>query len=496
MKPLLFFVLLVVSFCLAAQNRTNVWELCYPWSPTSTKCELRYSNGAMDTSSVYRVMSFVNTNASICDTAGNLLFYTNGIAIGNSNYDTLQNSVDFNPGTLTDFNDPQGMTSCQGALILPDPGNSERYYVFHESGEGFIVSNIFQVQPLHLSYSVVDMTLDGGLGGIIDTLKNIHVIEDTLMWGGLTAVKHANGRDWWIVAHRFYTDKYYKLLLTPTGLNGPYEQIIGSAFTIDVCVQATFSPNGSKYCLSTYGGWFDLLDFDRCTGEFSNATTVFSDDLYIYGSSFSPDSRFLYTSTLLDLYQYDTWDANMVSDVIHIAEWDSFYAPAEVWFFMHQLAPDGKIYISTFNGSYYFNVINSPDSLGLSCDFQPHSLNLGFPHFNDNLPSFPNYDLGALEGSLCDTIVNIPTGLPPPNSSSFRISPNPATTWLDIVYETSADGLFELFDINGKRVAATSLYHYFKNRLIDVSNLPAGVYLATVTQNGKQVWREKVVILH
>jgi len=109
---------------------------------------------------------------------------------------------------------------------------------------------------------------------------------------------------------------------------------------------------------------------------------------------------------------------------------------------------------------------------------------------------FGNYDLGALDSSPCDTIVNIPTGFHPPNSSSFRISPNPATTWLNIVYETSTDGLFELFDINGKRVAATSLYHYFKNRLIDVSNLPAGVYLATVTQNGKQVWKEKAVIVH
>ena len=134
-----------------------------------------------------------------------------------------------------------------------------------------------------------------------------------------------------------------------------------------------------------------------------------------------------------------------------------------VLFFMHQLSPDNKIYISPFNGVEYLNVINSPDSFGLACDFTPHSFKINHDCYTFNIPSFPNYDLGVLEGSPCDTIVNIPTGLQPPNSHSFRISPNPATTWLNIVYETSADGLFELFDINGKRVAATSLYHYFKN---------------------------------
>ena len=107
-----------------------------------------------------------------------------------------------------------------------------------------------------------------------------------------------------------------------------------------------------------------------------------------------------------------------------------------------------------------------------------------------------NYDLDSLPGSDSCSVIYTNNVKPSETKNSYRISPNPATTWLNIVYETSADGLFELFDINGKRVAATNLYHYFKNRLIDVSNLPAGVYLATVTQNGKQVWREKVIILH
>jgi hypothetical protein len=48
----------------------------------------------------------------------------------------------------------------------------------------------------------------------------------------------------------------------------------------------------------------------------------------------------------------------------------------------------------------------------------------------------------------------------------------------------------------GRQVRATSLFHYFKNRLINVSALPAGVYFATVQQKGKMIWSEKVVVAH
>jgi hypothetical protein len=195
------------------------------------------------------------------------------------------------------------------------------------------------------------------------------------------------------------------------------------------------------------------------------------------------------------MYQYDTWNTDMISNVVHVAAYDEFTDSIfniPTWFFMHQLASDGRIYISAFAGTRYIHVIDDPDSMGISCDFQQHSFVLPSTTYTSNIPSFPNYDLGALPGGdSCSTVYT--HALDPPSFQRFIVAPNPVSNWLNIIYETSADGLFELFDINGKRVAATSLYHYFKNRLIDVSNLPAGVYLATVTQNGKQVWSEKVI---
>jgi len=491
MKKILALMVMVSSVA-GAQNRTNVWELSYTFG-TAPKCELNYVNGIMDTNSVYRVMSFTDANASICDTAGNLLFYSNGLTVGNRNYDTLQNAVNFNPGGATDNYEPNGLGICQPLLILPDPGNSERYYLFHESGEYFMAYNTNELQPLHLSYSVIDMNLDGGLGGIVDSLKNKYAIEDTLLNGGLTAVKHANGRDWWIIAHRFYTDKYYKLLLTPQGLLGPFEQTIGSNLMYDICVQATFSPDGSKYCISNHLGWFDYMDFDRCSGEFSNAISVYSLDSFFWGSSFSPNSRFIYASSKTNLYQYDTWDTNMIADVVHIAVWDSFYQYGlPVLFFMHQLAPDGKIYLSPWSGLQYLNVINSPDSFGLACNFTPHSYLLTHFGFTFNIPSFPNYDLGALIGSPCDTL-SIPLQTFQPQTPTFHFSPNPASSYINIVYTTEHNATLTLTNTYGIIVKQLTLYPYFKNRIVYVDDLPEGIYLITLKE-ANQLASKKLII--
>lgn len=481
-----------------SQNRSNIWELCYFNTDPYPLCELRYQNGIMDTVSVFRKSSFFITNTSICDTNGNLLFYTNGIIIENKNYDTLLNSENFNAGWATDENQYDGLSACQAVLIIPDPKPSSRYFLFHITGEEFVANNQYEVQPLHLSYTIIDMNLDNGLGGVVDEFKNVHLIEDTLTWGGLTAVRHANGIDWWIIAHRYYSEKYYKFLLTENGIEGPIIQHIGSEIKYDVDVQATFSPDGSKFCFSNHGGWFDYMEFNRCTGEFSNSlTVVIPDSLAIYGNSFSPNGRYLYISSFYNLYQYDTWNPEMATNLIHIATWDTFkFFSIPVLFFMHQLAPDNRIYVSPFNGVPYIGIIDSPDSLGVACNFLQHSLKLPDHEYTNNIPSFPNYDLGPLPGGdTCNSVytiqLNVQSELP-----FYKVAPNPVSDWLNIVYSSPKDAMFELYDINGRRVAATSLFYYFKNRLIDVSSLPAGIYFAKVMKGSMEVWSAKIVVQH
>jgi hypothetical protein len=494
MIKIVFFILsLSLTLNGRTQNRELTWVLG-SLNLNGPEAGLDFSSGSLQTITMDRTMWFFFTNASICDTFGNLLFYTNGNFIANQNNDSLQNTFGFNPGYTTNAY-LNGMPITQGCIVLPKGDSSNEYYLFHESADQIFPPTGYDENPVSLRYSVIDMDMDGGLGGIDSNKKSIIIINDTLTNGRLTACKHANGRDWWLISHEYYRDKYYKLLVTPDSIYGPYEQVIGSNLPYDIFGMSIFSPEGTRFVMLSPHDSVDVLSFDRCTGDFSNHVLLeVPDSSLLLGCAISANSRFLYVSSYLNVFQYDLEAADISQSVIHVAHYDTSQTGLARYFTIMQLAPDNKIYISTYNSTTYLHAINYPDSLGLACDLVQSAVIL--PAKNAaGLPNFPNYDLGILQGSPCDTIVNIPTGLQLPNSSLFKISPNPATSWLNIVYETSADGLFELFDINGKRVAATSLYHYFKNRLVDVSKLPAGVYLATVTQNGKQVWKEKVIIV-
>ena len=185
-----------------------------PIAPQFPKFGLDFNSGTVDTFSLFRDMNFFLTNASICDTNGHLLFYTNGNYVANRNHDFMFNTTGFNPGDFTNENYPFGLGSEQGALIIPKPGNSDLYYIFHESADWIIHNSQSWELPLNLSYSLVDMTLDSGRGGITNS-KNVHIINDTLPIGRVTACKHGNGRDWWLIVHPYCTDFYYKLLVTP-----------------------------------------------------------------------------------------------------------------------------------------------------------------------------------------------------------------------------------------------------------------------------------------
>jgi hypothetical protein len=70
------------------------------------------------------------TDASICDSNGNLLFYTNGFRIFNKDYEIMQNGDSLNIGDYlsSGYNE---LPVPDGAIILPIPGTLDKYYLIH-----------------------------------------------------------------------------------------------------------------------------------------------------------------------------------------------------------------------------------------------------------------------------------------------------------------------------------------------------------------------------
>lgn len=445
------------------------------------------------------------TSACIADTSGTLQFYTNGARVFTRDGLVMKNGDSLTFNSMWHVIEQSGMASEQGAIILPSLYNKDRYIIFHHSSidTGVVVTNTYVYAATKILYSYVDMTGDSGRGEVIS--KNEVLLDNVLLdRSRMTACKHANGRDWWIVKNSFIENKYYKFLYTSSqGILGPFVQQIGPEFKdnnatshVNSVGRAVFSEDGTKYATISGRGPIVVMDFDRCSGEFSNPVEIpnLYADLNISGGAavaFSPNGRFLYVNNLLELNQYDLWKQDI--DSVRLYTRSGFphdsIDPGNWMIRTSQLAPNGKIYLSTYNGGISaFHVIHQPDSFGLACNFVPFGQQVNTIS-TTSLPNMPNYRLGKLAGSLCDTIVSGMEELKINNT--VKIYPNPASNFAVVsLKEYAPDIMLTVLDVTGKKIHSQPMY---LEAGIDISSWSAGVYFVRVESKEKLIGVSKLM---
>lgn len=492
MLKLSYTLILLVSwqFCLG-QDNDIYWPLgyaSYSSQPLAGGMKLTFPGNVAVLDTQSRPMWFVYTNAAISNDTGKLLFYTNGVFIANALDDTMMNGSGINPSWYTTQFSNTGLRIPQAALIIPKPGNDSLYYLFHNTLDYLTPL----ARPKYFYQSIVNMKADSGKGEVI--LKNHVLLNDTIYDNAFTLCKHANGRDWWLLVQRWGVNiGYFTFLITPDTI----QQTNFQAFPFDGLQggQACFSPDGSKYIISYWWG-VSFFDFDRCDGTLTFLENkVFPDSAFCLGASISPNSRYAYvTHGGFEILQYDLQAANIVNSEQMVATYDGFEAPAG-WntnFWMHQIGPDGKIYINTTSTTMALHTIESPDSPGVACNVQQHSILL--PHFNATLPNFPNYRLGALTGSPCDTLTgfnNIQT-----HDLTLRVYPNPNNGEFNIGYQLpqNTQGILEVHDINGKLIWSRQLPPWSTMQQISLTkSITPGIYLVSI-KSGYYFTIQKLVI--
>ena len=437
------------------------------------------------------------TCVSIADTNGNLLFYGNTRAATAGSYNTLVWNK--NNQLMMHGDSIAGDGWYHELVIVPDPGDDSLYYVF----------SIGVTYSIGLLYSVVDMRGDNGLGEV--TQKNISLLNGIRLVDCLTAIKHGNGRDWWVIARPSpvqqptYNNSWYTYLISPSGISNVNIQYVGSLNGTNNG-NITFYSDSSKLAFTNLGGMIELYDFDRCTGLISNPVNIepqipVQPNPMYWSSEFSPSGRYLYVSastTPSTLWQFDTWAPNIDSTKTLI--WQTFYPPYTAGALKR--GPDNKIYMScawsdssgNFNYPYpdsafylenmNLSVINSPDSAGLACDFQPWSFYLGGKRTYWGLPNNPDYDLGPLDGSACDTLVGVSI-INDKNEFEIKIFPNPANNNIKVEVIATDDKiiLVELYSSLGNLITTKSCNtNLFE---LDVHTYIEGLYkLRAFTKNG------------
>lgn len=422
-------------------------------------------------------MNSIEACASISDDSGNLLFYTNGVNVWNSNNNITPNGA----GLL-------GNVSTSQMLIIQKPKTNNAYYIFYADAYG---------GPNGLRYSEMDMNLNNGNGDIINATKNtlLHLSAAEKM----AAIVHCNGTDVWLATLNFSTNNFYIYLITDSGIQPP---IISNSGNLDdsCCHNMKFSPNGSylAYANNYNGNSEDskLYNFNALTGlvTFNSNLPRNTDNLENnYGLSFSPDNTKLYISSPYNLsnegvsnilYQYDLESSNIASTkTIIFQETFPNQGVNPTPFGSLQNGPDGKIYLARWSANIPVNslgVINNPNTLGTSCNFQLDGISLGDKTSLLGLPNFNESYFNQSNSITCEEL-----GIDENIKKHLKLYPNPVKTGLNIEFANQERVTnIKLYSTLGKLVLDTSITNKKKIH-IDISNLQEGIYYLKILNKNK-----------
>lgn len=405
-----------------------------------------------------------------------IIAYTDAWSVANAALQVMPNGSGLNPSSY--FASDEGFPIPTSHIFLPWPSKPDSIAMIH-----MIIDTISDVGTYHsrrLYLSIVDRSLDNGSGDL--ALKNHVILHAPLICGGLSAARHANGRDWWVFTHSYLNNTFISFLLTPTGFLGPYYQAIGSVRS-GPSPGACFSLNGDHLASSATGSegtGLDVFDFDRCSGLLSNWQHAdISQPLLIRFNAFSPSGEFIYVGRVDTLYQYPLMDG-VLGEPGAVAAYDGFYdgIPQLGTYFSWSmsLAPNGWIYIGTGNGTHYMHVIHEPDAQGVACDVGQHEHVL--PTWNIScIPYRPNYLLGPIDGTVCDSL-GITVGEAERFANvSLHVQPNPSAGNFSIIYPGQAQaGELEVLDAAGRIVYRHRLSAWSTVHSVELPQANPGLY--------------------
>ena len=388
---ILLFALILTNQSIC-QNQANNWFL-NNWDGAGVS----FNTGTAIATTNNAIKSFGDGGtASISDTNGNVLFYSDGRKVYNKNDEVMINGADLDG----DFGGSQPVAICD------NPANPNQYYIFTIGSRNRLYG---------LKYSIVDMLGDNGKGAVIS--KNIPISSATWARDKIAIAKHANNRDFWIVTRITNSDNFASFLLTENGLNDTpilsktrFMGITGNWYGPLKFSQDFKKVISAHRAMNDYlDGSFEVSNFNNSTGEIDYQFSIkefngSADDCPVLGIEISPDSKLLYVSFYRTnnianpnhytyIYQYDLTQSDSLSFLNSHVPITTTASVAGL-----QLAPDGKIYGIKFTyqpGSdtllSYLDRIENVWETGPACTFVENAVSLLGRKTNDNLPNFPQY---------------------------------------------------------------------------------------------------------
>jgi hypothetical protein len=455
---LLFCVLFGIGFTFGQNKFANHWHL-------TEGVHVDFSLGGPFVDDNTEMETF-QTTLSYSNEAGELLFYSNGGGI--SGFDMFvgrvwnRNNEVMPNGVLCDTCGCQSVAN--GGVVIPDFVNPDIYHIYMPD----CIETITHTPEAHvgLRRTTIDMSLDGGLGDVVEQGVPIYGGPDNFMGETIAATQHQNGIDYWIVTHDHYypeSDTFYVFLVTEAGVAAPIIQRIGSSSDLGMEI----SPDGKKLAFGS-----GIYDFNNGTGMLSNFIELGDGEgaHFGLGKCFSSNSQMFYTSDCLSLFQYDLNAADIVgSKTVIFNNGDSTTCHMKSM----QLGPNCKIYITILDQNH-FGVINLPNASGLACNYVDTQLSTGVYYFETfNFPSYINSRFDC-ETATIDEFTDL----------DWTVSHSIDGNFIEIKVASLATATtYSITDGQGRVVLHNALALGLKTS-VDISSLARGVYYISVENGG------------
>jgi gliding motility-associated-like protein len=396
---------------------------------------------------------------SISDSDGNLVFYTDGRTVWNQNHQIMQNGDYFAGSGL--LGDP---SSTSSGLIVPKPEDPTKYYIFtvdephHNNAATYPNQNNDGSVPQDddgfnngFNYSLVDMTLNTGLGDVDAIEKNIPLITydpndpEEIKYKcseKITAVRAEDCSSFWVITH--FTNTFYAFRVDVNGVDTtPIISTVGPNIFVEGYRRNSLgylkaSPDASKILVAHFGeatitagdagGSVYLFDFDNETGIVSSPLELYSaqNNDSPYGVEFSAENKKAYATIGVGpagngASQVVQWnlESNDIPASIEVIHTSNTISAGAI-----QLGIDRRIYRAQLNFSSpesarYLGIINNPEADGLATNYDEQGVLLDINDSNQNLSriglppfiqSLFNSQIDIIRNDLSTTELRLCTG--------------------------------------------------------------------------------------
>jgi len=295
----IFLLFLAIAATVLGQNQNKNWHFGIGISINFNVLPLTVVQSNIDV---------IEGAAAVSDDNGQLLFYTMGCKIWNKNGVQMPNAT----GLLGNgpFIGPISGSGYRSVQIIKHPGNPDQYYV--------VSGDAYEQPTRNLQYSLVDMSLDNGLGDVVPGQKNIQIMSNCSEY--LSVFRGNDCKSYWLIARAenpqsarpMYAFKVDQNGFNNTPVISTPPSTLGSAGYDEL-----YLLNDLETAVGINFGNVISMKFDGSTGFFSNFQQVPN---YIPGVgelngnftlSLDRTKMYIVESYSSDVYQYDL---NQIAD--------------------------------------------------------------------------------------------------------------------------------------------------------------------------------------